>query len=77
MSKEHIFKINGVEISAEQQILTALEILRLAKEKEAIPGEPEKYILQGEKGNYNNDDQVDLDQDYLFIAIPNAPTPVA
>ena len=71
------FKVNGVEIYTDHQSLLAREILELAKEKGAIPGNPEGYILQGDKGQYKQDAQVDLKEDNLFIAIPNKPTPVA
>ncbi len=71
------FKVNGVEIYTDHQSLLAKEILELAKEKGAIPGNPEDYILQGDKGQYKQDDQVDLKEDNIFIAIPNKPTPVA
>ena len=40
-----IFKVNGVEIYTDHQSLLAEEILKLAKEKGAIPGTPEDYIL--------------------------------
>ena len=72
-----IFKVNGVEISTDHQILLAKQILELAKEKGAIPGNPEEYILKGDKGEYQGDDRVNLAEDDLFIAIPNKPTPVA
>ena len=75
------FKVNGVQIDTPHQKLVALDILKLAKEKGAIPGKPEEYILQGDKGpdkgKYKADDWVDLSEDNLFIAIPNKPTPVA
>ena len=71
------FKVNGVEINTEHQYLLAEEILELAQQKGAIPGKPEDYILQGEKGTYKPEDRVNLLEDNLFIAIPNKPTPVA
>ena len=71
------FKVNGVQIETPHQKLVAREILKLAKEKEAFPGNPEDYILQGDKGKYKADDSVNLEEDNLFIAIPNKPTPVA
>ena len=77
MADTFTFKVNGVEIQTDHQSLLAKEILELAKEKEAIPGNPEDYILQGDKGKYEQDAQVDLKEDNLFIAIPNKPTPVA
>ncbi len=74
---EFTFKVNGVQIETPQQKLVARDILQLAKEKGAIPGKPEGYILQGDKGEYKAGDWVDLSEDNLFIAIPNKPTPVA
>ena len=71
------FKVNGVEIHTEHQSLLAKTILELAKEKGAIPGNPEDYILQGDKGKYEQDARVNLEEDNLFIAISNKPTPVA
>ncbi len=77
MAAPFTFKVNGVEIHNDHQSLLAKEILELAKEKGAIPGNPEDYILQGDKGDYKADDRVNLKEDNLFIAIPNKPTPVA
>ena len=77
MAKDFTFKVNGVEIPNEQPSLLAKEILELAKGKGAIPGNPEDYILQGDKGKYKPDALVNLEEDNLFIAIPNKPTPVA
>ena len=74
---EFTFKVNGVQIETPQQKLVAKNILELAKEKGAIPGNPEEYILQGDKGKYKADDWVDLSEDNLFIAISNKPTQVA
>ena len=77
MADFFIFKVNGVEIHTDHSPLLAKEILELAKEKEAIPGNPKDYILQGDKGKYEGDDSVDLEEDNLFIAIPDKPTAVA
>ena len=74
---EFTFKVNGVQIDTPHQKLVAQDILKLAKEKGAIPGNPEEYILQGDKGKYKADDWVDLSEDNLFIAITNKPTQVA
>ena len=71
------FKVNGVEIYTDHESLLAKEILKLAKEKGAIPGNPEDYILQGDKGKYAGNDRVNLKEDNLFIAIPDKPTQVA
>ena len=75
--RKFTIKVNGVEISTNQQELKAGEILRLAKHQGAIPGNPEEYILKGEKGEYRWDDTVDVAQDNIFIAILNTPTTVA
>ena len=77
MADSFTFKVNGVEIRTDHPSLLAKEILKLAKEKEAIPGNPEDYILQGDKGIYSGDDSVDLKEDNIFIAIPDTSTEVA
>ena len=77
MSKDFTFKVNGVEIPNERETLLAKEILELAKNKGAIPGSPDKYILQGDKGKYKADDLVNLEEDNVFITIPDKPTQVA
>lgn len=71
------FKINGVEIEVKRPRILASEILDLAAERGAMPGKPEEYILQGDKGPYKSDDWVNLEEDNQFITIPNTPTPVA
>ena len=70
-------KVNGIEIDVSCQKPIAKDILKLAEEKGAIPGKAEEYILQGDKGQYKDDDLVDLEEDNLFITIPDKPTPVA
>jgi hypothetical protein len=77
MADKFSFKINGVEIPSDAQYLTANEILNLAKDKGAIPGESKEYILKGSKGDYSGDQKVDLAEDNIFIAVPATPTPVA
>ena len=54
-----------------------MNILKLAKKAGAMPGNPEEYILQGDKGQYGQDAWVDLLEDNVFITIPSTPTPVA
>ena len=51
-------KVNGEEIYTDHESLLAQEILKLAKEKGAIPGNPEDYILKGDKGEYKGNDRV-------------------
>lgn len=75
--KEYELKVNGIEIITPHQKLVAHDVLELAQKHNAIPGKPEDYILQGDKGPYKRDDWVDLEEDNVFITIPDAPTPVA
>lgn len=75
--KVFTLKVNGIEMTISHQKLVAHDILELAEKNGAIPGKPEDYILQGDKGQYGWDDMVDLEEDNLFITIPNKPTPVA
>ena len=70
-------KVNGIEIETPHQKLVAHDILELAEKRGAMPGKPEDYILQGDKGQYGWDDWVDLEEDNVFITIPNTPTQVA
>ena len=71
------FKVNGIDIKTPHQKLVARAILELAKKYEAMPGKPEEYTLQGDKGSYGWDDWVDLEEDNVFITIPITPTQVA
>ena len=75
--KEFTLKVNGTEIATLHQKIVAHDILELAEKNGAIPGKPEDYILEGAKGRYGWDDWVDLEEDNLFIALSNKPTPVA
>lgn len=70
-------KVNGIQFEVKQQNVFAREILELAAKHGAMPGKPEEYTLQGDKGEYGWDDSIDLLQDNVFITIPNTPTPVA
>ncbi len=75
------FKVNGEELSAKSQVLLAREILEIAAAHGAMPGKPDEYLLQGDKGpqngRYSPDDPVDLVEDNVFITVPHTPTPVA
>ena len=73
----HTFQINGVKIQSSHEKLVALDILKLAKDKGAIPGKPGDYILQGKETQYKSDDWVNLDEDNEFISIPITSTHVA
>ncbi len=77
-SKEKFtLKVNGIEIEISHRKLVAHDILELAEKYGAMPGKPEDYILQGDKGTYGWVDWVDLEEDNVFITIRNTPTPVA
>ena len=69
--------VNGIHIGIEEEKLQAKDILSIAKEHGAMPGEPDTYLLQGEKELYKPEDWVDLKEDKDFITVPNAPTDVA
>ena len=56
------FKVNGEQFAADQPKVSALEILTIAKQGNAIPNNPEEYTLKGEKAEYRGDDIVDLDR---------------
>jgi len=77
LAKEYEYKVNGVQLVSEEETLTATEILEFAREKGAIPGKPDGYILKGTKKDYDGDDVVDLAEDNLFITVPSTPTQVA
>ena len=75
--KQFEVKVNGTEFVMEDPSPTALEILALAKQLGAIPNDPEGYVLQGDKGEYQGNQRVNLAEDNVFITIPVRPTPVA
>ena len=75
--KKFDFKVNGTEFLTEDPSPTALEILETAKRGGAIPNDPEGYVLQGDKGEYRGNEQVNLEDDNVFITVPVGPTLVA
>ena len=75
--KHFEFKVNGVQLVSAHQRVVARDILELAKQAGAMPGNPEDYILQGDKGQYGRDDWVDLLEDNILTTIRNTPTQVA
>ena len=77
MAKEYEYKVNGVQLVSDKQILSAAEILNMAREKGAIPGKPDGYILKGTKRDYTENEQVNLTEDDLFITVPSSSTQVA
>ena len=77
MAKEYEYKVNGIQLVSDKEILSAAEILDMAREKGAIPGKPDGYILKGTKRDYIGNDQVNLGEDDLFITVPSTSTQVA
>ena len=75
--KEFTLKVNGIEMTMREPRVVAHDILELAEKNGAIPGKPEDYTLEGAKGRCGWDDWVELEEDNLFIALSNKPTPVA
>ena len=69
--------VNGVQIKVDVEKLLAKDVLETAKGHNAMPGKPEDYQLQGEKGLYKPDDWVNFEEDKDFITIPIGPTDVA
>ena len=76
-ANEFVFKVNGEQFIADHSELTALSILTIAKQGNAIPNAPEKYILKGEKGEYKGNELVNLALDNIFITIPVGDTPAS
>lgn len=77
MAKVFTLKVNGVEMQMGQEKVVAHDILELAEKEGAIPGKPENYLLDGDKGRYGRDDWVNLSEDSVFITLRDAPTQVA
>ncbi|MXZ64523.1 MAG: hypothetical protein F4Z00_03135 [Acidimicrobiaceae bacterium] len=71
------YKVNGTQFDSESEFLTARQILEMAAKAGVIPGKPDEYYLEGDKGRYKDDDKIDLQEDSIFITIPHTPTPVA
>ena len=77
MAETFTLKVNGVEMQMGQEKVVAHDILELAEKEGAIPGKPENYLLDGDKGRYGRDDWVNLSEDSVFITLREAPTQVA
>ena len=77
MAETFTLKVNGIEMQMGQEKVVAHDILELAEKEGAIPGKPENYVLEGDKGRYGWDDWVNLSEDSVFITLRDAPTPVA
>lgn len=76
-SRSFALKVNGIEMTTSYIGVVAHDILEFAEKNGAIPGKPEGYLLQGDKGQYGWNDWVDLEEDNRFIAISIRSTQVA
>ncbi len=77
MAETFTLKVNGIEMQMEHEKVVAHDILELAEKEGAIPGKPENYLLDGDKGRYGRNDWVNLSEDSVFITLRDAPTQVA
>lgn len=73
-------KVDGEEFYMDHRFVTSLEILERAKDKAILAGDPKNYLLKSLTADdklYNGpEEEVDLEQDNIFTAIPDTPTPV-
>ena len=77
MPEKFTLKVNGVEMEMGQERVAAHDVLELAQKRGAVPGNIEDYVLNGDKGRYDWDAEVNLSEDSVFITLVNRPTPVA
>ena len=77
MPEKFTLKVNGVEMEMGQERVVAHDVLELAQKRGAVPGNIEDYVLDGDKGRYGWDAEVNLSEDSVFITLVNRPTPVA
>lgn len=77
MADTFTIKVNGAEMTMSDERVVAHDILELAEKQGAIPGKPDEYELQGDKGRYGWEDMVNLSEDSVFITLRKGPTPVA
>lgn len=77
MADTFAIKVNGMEMPMRDERVVAHDILELAEKRGAIPGKPDEYELQGDKGRYGWEDMVNLSEDSVFITLRKGPTPVA
>lgn len=71
------YKVNDVELRSDKPQLPVLEIMTLAKAKDAFPKAIDQYLLVGDKKTYQLSDDVDLREDNILRTILNGPGPVA
>ena len=79
-AEQYKFEVNGHELYSPRQKLTAGEVLEIAKEGNALDGDVRDQILEdldGTRGEFRVDDEVDLGEDHVFATMPSEPAPVA
>ena len=76
---EFVLKVNGEEMTMRQEVVVSHDILELAEKLSAIHGQPGNFRLESVSTGheYGFDEEVDLEKDNIFVAMPNSPTPVA
>ena len=69
--------VNGVKVDVPSREISSRELLELAKERKAMPGSVEEYILFGNEGPYEPGALVDVKKDDALLTVPSGPTLVA
>lgn len=76
----HTVKVDGEEFHMEHRYVTSLDILERAKDKAILADDPRNYLLKSlttdDKLYTSLEEQVDLEEDNIFTALPNTSTPV-
>lgn len=75
----YLFTVNGQQLTSLLQKLVALDIIKMAQEKGAIPTVEslEEWKLEAGGSHFQGSEWVDLGQFMTFVAILNKATPVA
>ena len=73
-------KVDGDELRMAYRFVVAHDILELAEKNGIIAGLPDHYLLKNllaDNGTYEPNEEIDLEKENQFTAVPNSPTPVA
>lgn len=72
-------KVNGEEMEMGFRLVVAHDILELAEKRGAIHRTPKEYRLESavNEKSFGFNEEVDLEKDNIFFAVPEANTPVA
>ena len=72
------FKIDGDQLYAPQESMTAGELIQLALDGKVLPPVEDGYTLEdGNKNEFAPDTVIDLDKINIFYATENAPGPAS